>query len=408
MDIRKLDNQPILTDDQQLQIKEQLVQQVDAQIIDMIESSAAQGSSAPSSGPENIGTSQQALTGPDNTTHLPNHESMPYYDQGTQNACGTTTLAEIMTYLGVPQTKDDIDSAIRRMDIFTSPNDMIEYARDHGLEAEGYNQGNWEEVKSHIDSGHPVQALIQADITYPDGSSIKGQHYIAITGYEKDPVTGEEYVLYHDPNIGDDPNTPANEGVEQRMSVKDFERMWGDVGFGFDNYFIAYGAPGTALPPGRDEGIEGVLGTLDGVTNLTNGLNRLYSPDSFGSWVHGLFQFPGGIVQTIGSGIGGLLSMGGQWLHGAVEDIPVLENIVQPFAGLVDTFGSAVGDIFNGVGEAVDSVGGAFESLFDGDVGGFFEGMGDAVGDVVGGVVDAVGDVVEGIGDAVSDFFSGW
>ena len=61
-----------------------------------------------------------------------------------------------------------------------------------------------------------------------------------------------------------------------------------------------------------------------------------------------------------------------------------------------------------GIGEACDSVGGAFESLFDGDLGGFAEGMGDAVGDVAGGVADALGDAADAIGGAVSDFLSGW
>ena len=356
----------------------------------------------------NIGQVSQALTG-DGSVRLPNADQMPYFDQGSQNACGTTTLAEIMSYLGVPETKDDIDSAIRRMNIFTSPNDMIDFARSHGLEAEGYNHGSWEEVKSMIDQGHPVQALIQADITYPDGSSIKGQHYIAIEGYQKDPVTGEEYVLYHDPNIGDDPSTPGvNEGQEQKMKVSDFEKMWGNVGFNYDNYFIAYAKPGESLPPGRDDGVQAINGTLDGVTNITNGLNRIYSPDSVGSFVHGIPEFFGGIVQTVGCGIGGLFQLGGQWLNGAVEGIPVLENIVQPFGDIVDGVGAVVGDVFNGIGEACDDVGGAFESLFDGDVGGFFTGLGDAVGDVVGGVVDAVGDAVEAVGDAISDFFSGW
>jgi hypothetical protein len=348
----------------------------------------------------------QALVG--GATRLPDADRMPYFDQGTQNACGTTTLAEIMSYLGVPESKDDIDSAIRRMNIFTSPNDMIDFARDHGLKAEGYNHGSWDEVKSMIDQGHPVQALIQADITYPDGSSIKGQHYIAIEGYQKDPVTGEDYVLYHDPNIGDDPNTAANEGVEQRMKVSDFMKMWGDVGFGFDNYFIAYAKGNETLPPGRDDGLEGVLGTLDGVTNMTNGLSRIGDPDSFGSFVHGIPEFIGGLVQTVGCGIGGALQLGGQALNDAVEGIPVLENFVQPFGDLVDGAGAVIGDLVNGFGEAADDFGGAFESLFDGDVGGFFGGIGDSIGDVATGVVDAVGDAVSAVGDAISDFFSGW
>lgn len=356
--------------------------------------------STPTGSSSSIGTTSSALTASETT--LPNVGNMPYYVQ-KGNSCGTTTLAEIMTYLGVPMTQADIDKAIRRTNVFTSPNDMIEFARDHGLEAEGYNHGSWEEVKSMIDAGFPVQALVNGDdsVSVNNGStnfSVDGLHYIAITGYGTDPATGEEYVIYHDPN----------RNTEQRMSVADFEKMWGDVGFGFDNYFLAYGPEGADLPAGRSDGVEGVLGTLDGVTNITNGFDRIFSPDSFGSWVHGVPQFFGGIVQTIGCGIGGLIQMGAGWLHGAVEGIPVLENIVQPFTDIFNGVGAAVGSLVNGIGEACDSIGGAFESLFEGDFGGFVEGVGDAVGDVVGGVVDAVGDVVDAVGDAVSDFFSGW
>ena len=170
---------------------------------------------------------------------------------------------------------------------------------------------------------------------------------------------------------------------------------------------MAYGPKGADLPPGRDDGIESTLGVLNGVTNITNGLDRIGSFDSFGSVVHGP-QFVGGVVQTVGSFVGGLFQLGGGWLNNAVEGIPVLENIVQPFGDIFNGVGAVIGDVFNGIGEACDSIGGAFESLFEGDFGGFVEGVGDAVGDVVGGVVDAVGDAVDAVGDAVSDFFSGW
>ena len=52
------------------------------------------------------------------------------------------------------------------------------------------------------------------------------------------------------------------------------------------------------LPPGNDQGIEGVLGTLEGVTNITNGIMNVIQPSSPGSIVHGLGQFAGGIVAS--------------------------------------------------------------------------------------------------------------
>jgi hypothetical protein len=349
-----------------------------------------------------LGTISSALSASDPATLLPNPLDMPFFKQHG-NACGTTTLAEIMSYLGVQLTQDDVDAVIRRMNTFTAPDDMIEFARQHGLEAEGYNHGSWEEIKSMIDSGCPVQAMVNGDdsvqVTGGTGKfSVDGLHYIAITGYGKDPASGEEFVVYHDPNRTD----------EQRMSVADFQKMWGDVPGGYDNYFIGYGRAGANLPPGRDDGIESTNGVLNGVTNVTNGLDRIFSPDSFGGFIHGIPEFLGGAVQTVGCFAGGLFQLAGGWLNHAVEGIPVLENFVQPFGDIFNGIGAVIGDVFNGFGEACDSIGGAFEDLFRGDVGGFVEGVGDAVGDVVGGVVNAVGDAVGAVGDAIGDLFSGW
>jgi phage-related protein len=124
--------------------------------------------------------------------------------------------------------------------------------------------------------------------------------------------------------------------------------------------------------------------------------------------VHGIPQLVGGGIQMVGSGVGALFQKAGSWLGDKVECVPVLENLVQPLTDLLSGAGAVIADVFNGIGEAADSLGGAFESLFEGDLGGFAEGIGDAVGDVAGGVADAVGDAVDAVGDAVSDFFSGW
>ncbi|MBV9503881.1 MAG: C39 family peptidase [Acidobacteriia bacterium] len=350
-----------------------------------------------------VGTATSALTGSGGTT-LPNVDNMPYYIQ-QGNSCGTTTLAEIMSYLGVPMTQADVDNVIRKLNTFTAPEDMINFAHQNGLSAEGYNNGSWDQVKSMIDSGYPVQALVEGDDSVPvsnGGSqgnfSVSGLHYIAITGYGTDPATGEQYVTYHDPN----------RDTEQRMSVSDFEKMWSNVPGGFNNYFMAYGPAGANLPPGNDNGVQGTLGVLSGVTNITNGLGRIYPPTGFGSEVHGIADVLGGIPQTIGCGIGAGLQLGASWLNNEVNGIPVLQNIVQPFGDILNGAGAVCGDVCNGIGEAWDAAGGAFEDLCNGNVGGFVCGVGDAVGDVASGAASAVSDAASAVGDAISDVFSGW
>ncbi|HQF87290.1 MAG TPA: C39 family peptidase [Acidobacteriota bacterium] len=329
------------------------------------------------------------------THSIPNEDQMPNYDQGSTNGCGTTSLAMILSYLtGQSITQGDIDKAIRRMDVFTSPRDLLEYAQDMGLAAEGYNNGTWEELKGYIDRGLPCQALISAD-----GSSDPTKlHYIAVTGYGKDATTGEETVIYHDPATG----------KEETMLLSEFKQKWSAPIGGFENYFNVYGPAGTDLPSSRFDGIEGTTCFSEGFANMTNNLNRLYDPDSVGSWFHGLIGLPGGVIETVGGVIGGGVSLFGQWINDGVEGIPVVENIVQPFGDLFDGVGSAFSDVVGGFGEAFDSWGGGFEALFDGDVGGFFSGIGEGFLDIGSGIVEGVGDFFGGVADAVGDFFSGW
>src|SRR5689334_22772778 len=85
----------------------------------------------------------QDLKSRSSETRLPHDGTMPLYDQGNTNGCGTTSLAMIMSYLlGRPVTQAEVDHAIRRMDVFTSPRDMIEFAQANGLAAAGYNHGS--------------------------------------------------------------------------------------------------------------------------------------------------------------------------------------------------------------------------------------------------------------------------
>lgn len=56
-------------------------------------------------------------------------EPMPPQKQGNTNACGTTSLAMIMSYLlGRHIAHEQIDDEIRRLDSFSSPNDLVVYA----------------------------------------------------------------------------------------------------------------------------------------------------------------------------------------------------------------------------------------------------------------------------------------
>jgi hypothetical protein len=169
------------------------------------------------------------------------------------------------------------------------------------------------------------------------------------------------------------------------------------------------GPPGSNLPAGGDEGVESITTMTNGVTDLWGGGDLLLHGDGVGARFHGLLQGVGGALEVFGGGVGFVcFSAPAQALGNAVEGIPVLENFVQPLTDLWDTGGAIIGDVFNGVGQAIDDFGAAFEALTKGDLASFGEGVMDGVKDVATAVVDTVTDTVEGVVDAVGDIFSGW
>jgi hypothetical protein len=365
-----------------------------------VESLAGGGAAGQSAQALALGSSGELLPGQERT--IPNDDSMPDFYQGQTNGCGTTSLAMIMSYLGVPETQGDIDAAIRRADIFTNPTDILDFARSKGLSAEGYNHGSLDQLKGFIDQGIPCQALI--DVT-GDGNPAN-MHYVAVVGYGKDS-SGNPYVKIHDPATGQTTDVPESQ----------FEKQWSNTPFGFDHYFNAFAPGGTQLPPSNFDGIEGTLAAADGLTNVTNGFERLVHPNNVGDFVHGLFQVPGGVVEGIGGAVGTGIELGADWLKNATKDIPVLGSIVAPISDVLHGVGAGVGDVFRGVGSAIDDIGGAFGSLFSGDFGGFFgglfngagslfSGLFNGVGDVLGGVAQGFGDAVSSVGNAISSGIS--
>jgi hypothetical protein len=337
---------------------------------------------------------------------LPNVASMPFDFQGTSNACGTTSLAMLMTYLGVPETKEAIDSVIRRMDIFSSPEDLMTFARDRGLQAQGYNHGAWPDIEGDAGLGVPCILLIK----------IRGFHYVVVTGHGTDPTNSQRYAVLHDPE----------QTTDRLLYEAELIAAGNNVGFGFADYYMAFATrSGARLPPGNSSGIQGALGTLEGVTNVTNGISNIIHPTSAGGVAHGIVQAVGGAVEAIVSSLGAVYQVAGQWLTSVVAGIPVLSNIVQPIGDIINGIGAVIGDLGNGIGnvitdlgtglgKAIDDIltgivragrnlGSAFGSLLNGDFGGFLTSLGDALGGLVGAVGSAVSDAVDAVGSAISD-----
>jgi hypothetical protein len=171
----------------------------------------------------------------------------------------------IMSYLtGTTVDRHDIDAEIRRFDVFSAPDDLIGYARRAGLPAEGYNHGTAEDLERFIDAGVPCELLISAD----GSSNLARLHCVVAVGHHRDPQSGETVFTLHDPVQGQ---------IDTRWS--DLERRWSAPPVGFDHYFIAVGRPGTPLPPGRPDGVEGTLAAADGLATVMNSFPPPIHPD---------------------------------------------------------------------------------------------------------------------------------
>jgi Peptidase_C39 like family len=234
-------------------------------------------------------------------------ESMPLYDQGESNACGTTSLAMVLAFLGGHDVdRHAIDAEIRRGDNFSSPLDLVEFARNSGVQAEMYNHGSPDELADFVDRGVPVQLLINNG-SPGDPSQL---HYVVVTGYRVDG-DGERSFTIQDPG-----------GAIYDLSEDDLQERWGSVPGGFDQFFIAYSGSGEPLPPSRVQDITALLGAVDGAAGVVNALDRLGHADSPASFGQAVGEFTQGVAQVAVGGALGSAQLGLGALAREAEKVP--------------------------------------------------------------------------------------
>lgn len=339
-------------------------------------------------------------------SYLPNPARMPYLDQGTTNGCGTTSLAMAMTYLGVQTTREQVDEAIRRTDILSAPGDLMRYATAHGVRAQDYNNGVWEDIVAEIMMGNPCICLVYAKYEYPRPrrTKVHGFHYVVINGYRLDAQRSAGLAVFHDPNVRDD---SSGRGFDVETSVENFESVWSEVGWGFRNYYIAVAPEDGFFANPRDRtltGSEGTTATLDGVADLFNGFERIKT-GSVRSVCRGIGQVVGGSTEIIGAGICAITQLAGNKLNDAVEDIPVVRNIIQPIGDALNAGGAVGSDLVEVFGDVTEDGGRCLGSLLVLDFAGAGQAAVDSVKDTATGVVEALSDACDGLKDAISDFF---
>ncbi len=327
--------------------------------------------------------------------------AMPLLNQGATNGCGTTSLAMVMTFLGVDRTQGEIDDEIRRQDIFSSPNDLVEYARDAGLNAEMYNYGTPEELAHFVDLGIPTQILTTAD---GSGDASK-MHYVVITGYD----------VASDGTIAFEVQNPW--GIVETWTADELEKRWGNTPFGFDHFYLAIASGDEALPPSRTDGVEGTLNAADGIASLVGGYDRVVNARSAGEFWRGLGDIGLGVPQALVGGVLGGLQLGADYAQGQVRDVPIVGS---PLAAGLEHFEQRLGTVNIVVGAASNSVShlnSSVQHFADGEIAkgandllqsqvDLARGAWDATVDVVTDTVQSVGQLATSVADVASDVAS--
>ena len=342
-----------------------------------------------------VGSPVTSALGTPHTIFPGNVDTMPIIYQGQTNGCGTTSLAMILSYeTGKPYTRESVDSDIRRLDTFTSPEHIVEYSRSQGLESEGYNHGSADELRSFLDRGIPVQLIVNAQ-GVNDPTKL---HYVAVVGYYTDPAGNMTGVRVHN----------SGTGAVEDWDMAELESKWGAASPGFDHFFIAHAPGGTDLPAGRWEGLEGVRLFALGVANGANNLDRVIDPHGVGDWVHGAIALPNSVEEAAFGVAATAGQIGIDYAQKEVGKVPVLSNIVLPGVDLFEGQWQAGTNLAQGGFESFEHGADAAGDLLDGHPVDALEDAGQAITAPIEGVVDAVGSTVGGAVNAIGSLFSGW
>jgi hypothetical protein len=168
----------------------------------------------------------------------------------------------------------------------------------------------------------------------------------------------------------------------------------------------SYAVASPAVDPGGNGGSRPALSSDGGLGKLADGMNRIYDPESVGSFLHGFSEVGGGFAEAPPEVPGSLLQGAGNWLHELGDAEPIAKPIVAPFGDALIGAGSGLSDPARGIGDSFNDFGSAVESATHGDLKGVAENLGRSLLDPAKGVASAVGDGVKSVGNAIKDTFS--
>jgi predicted double-glycine peptidase len=185
-------------------------------------------------------------------------------------SCGTTSLAMVIRFLTGDKTlmPVDIDHKIRKLPtMFSSPVDLIAYAREKGLRAGEYNNSSLQELDSFISRGIPAIALL--DLTPGNALDFDKWHWVVVVAIE---------------GANDNKTITVNNpwGQQEEWKQDKFSGEWAHLkllglSFGYNNYFIAIGTADDNLPRSRAGGAGATNIVVKGLADVLNGFASVRS-----------------------------------------------------------------------------------------------------------------------------------
>jgi hypothetical protein len=118
--------------------------------------------------------------------------------QGYTNGCGTASLAMALNSIASQGAQKFTQKKLdyrRPLNTYTSPGTLVKIAKEQGYYAAIYNNSTFKELCSHLDKGHMIIALHNAELE----NRFNSLHYLVIHGYEEENDTTKRKLLTVDP-----------------------------------------------------------------------------------------------------------------------------------------------------------------------------------------------------------------
>lgn len=139
-------------------------------------------------------------------------DNVPWFHQGAavsgstdpDNTCAQAASSMVLRYWQgdkAPSYQQVVDEA-NHFNLATSNKTLTDYLTHKGMKVNAYKNGTINYLKSAVDAGHPVIALLQFDVP----------HYIVVTGYNDE----QGKIIYHD----------SIDGPNQQLDEDEFKSHW--------------------------------------------------------------------------------------------------------------------------------------------------------------------------------------